>query len=58
MPTEIQWIVFQDAIRSLGQMRYRLVDVSCEGRFLYLEVKSCEAERTYIYIIDDEGNWL
>ncbi len=58
MPTESQWIVFQDSVRSIGQMRFRLVDVYCEGDFLYLEVKSCDAEPLYIYILDKEGNML
>lgn len=59
MLTELQWITFQDTIQSLAQLRYCLFNVYLEGQFLYLEVKSCDAEQQrYLYIIDSEGDLL
>lgn len=56
MPTELQWVAFQDAVRSLAQLRYCLFDIYLEGQFLYLEAKSCDAEQQrYLFIIDAEG---
>lgn len=43
MLTELQWLTFQDVVRSLAQLRYCLFNIYLEGQFLYLEVKSCDA---------------
>lgn len=59
MLTELQWLTFQDTVRSLAQLRYCLFNTYLEGAFLYLEVKSCDAEQQrYLYIIVSEGDLL
>jgi hypothetical protein len=59
MPTEFQWITFQDSIRSIAQLRYCLYNIFKEGEYLYLEIKSCDNEQQrHLLIIGPEGNLI
>mgnify|MGYP006450806401 CR=1 FL=1 len=59
MLSELQWFALQDAVRSLGQLRYYLCNIYLEGEYLFLEVKSCDAEeQNHLFIIDYEGDLL
>ena len=58
MPTELQWLTFQDSVRSLAQLRYCLYNFYLEGQFLFLEAKSCDdEERQLLFILDAEGTY-
>ncbi len=59
IPTEIQWIVLCDYIRTFAQIRFCLYNLYMSGGFLFIEIKSCDDQLAkHFYIINAEGELL
>ncbi len=59
IPTEIQWIVLCDYIRTFAQIRFCIYNLYMNGGLLYVEIKSCDNELAkHLYIINAEGELL
>jgi hypothetical protein len=59
IPTELQWIVLCDRVRTLAQLRYCVYDLYIDGGFLFIEVKSCDDETVkHVFTVDPEGDIL
>lgn len=57
LPTELQWLVFCDYVRTLAQLRYCLYNLYMDGGFLFIQVKSCDDEMVkHLFILNSEGD--
>lgn len=57
LPTELQWLVLGDYVRTLAQLRYCLYNLYMDGGFLFIQVKSCDDETVkQVFILNSEGN--
>lgn len=57
LPTELQWLVLCDYVRTLAQLRYCLYNLYIDGGFLFIQVKSCDDETAkHIFIVNSEGD--
>ncbi len=59
VPTEIQWVVLCDYVRTLAQIRFCIYNLYMSGGLLYIEIKSCDNELAkHLYIINAEGEFV
>lgn len=58
-PTQLQWLILCDQVKTLAQLRYCIYNLYMDGGFLFIEVKSCDDEAVkHIFIVSPEGDNL